>query len=86
MPAHVHRLIKASAFPSVFKFKRRSSMGYFALSVTVPNQYDSIKYLTMDKKKEKKKDPQVTESEDELPRVSPSEPGLQIFFKIGGPK
>ena len=36
-----------------------------------PDQYDSIKHLTMDKKK--RKNPQETESEDELPRLSPSE-------------
>ena len=40
----------------------------------LPNQYDSIKYLTMDKK-ERKNNAQETESEDKLPRVNPSEQG-----------
>ena len=40
----------------------------------LPNQYDSVKYLTMDTKKEKKNTKQQkTDSEDELARVSPSE-------------
>ena len=38
----------------------------------LPNQYDSIKIFNDGQKTEKTK-PQETESEDELPRVSPSE-------------
>ena len=71
MPAYAHRLIKASDFSSVFKL-------YFVLvwgvlrylpmfsGFNLPNQYDSIKYLTMDKRKKTKK----TTTKN---RVSPSE-------------
>ena len=78
MPAHARRLIKASVFPSVFKLYVVLVCGvllYLSMSsgFNLPNQYDSIKIFNDGQKKRRTKNPQETESEDEPPRVSPSE-------------
>ena len=74
MPAHARRLIKASAFPAVFKYAVLLWGVLLYLSVpfvfNLPNQYDSIKLFNDEQKK--RRNPQETESEDELPRVSPA--------------
>ena len=69
-------LIKVSAGPSVFKLYVVLVWGvllYLSMSsgFNLPNQYDSIKIFSDGQKR--RKNQQETESEDEPPRVSPSE-------------
>ena len=81
VPAHARRLIKASAFPSVFKLY--VVLVWFlcqCLLVVIYQTNMPVQNIFNDGQRIEKK-PQTTESEDELPRLSPSEQeGLKHTF------